>query len=82
MSIKPVTIEMIKIVALALEEMNDRAVFVGGATVPFYLPAAFLPQARPTGKTRQHSETRVLLTTRVKVRQFVGGFIVTSRLIL
>ncbi len=45
---KPATIEMIKVVAVALGELNERAVFVGGATVPFYLPEAYLSQARPT----------------------------------
>ena len=39
---------MIKVVAAALGELNERAVFVGGATVPFYLPEAYLSQARPT----------------------------------
>lgn len=42
------TIEMIKIVAAALGELNDCAVFVGGAVIPFYLPAAYLALARPT----------------------------------
>lgn len=44
----PSTIEMIKIVAAALGELNDCAVFVGGAVIPFYLPAAYLALARPT----------------------------------
>jgi len=48
MSFKPATIEMIKVVAVALGELNERAVFVGGATVPFYLPEAYFAQARPT----------------------------------
>lgn len=48
MSFKPATIEMIKVVAAALGELNERAVFIGGATVPFYLPEAYLSQARPT----------------------------------
>ena len=48
MSFKPATIEMIKVVAAALGELNERTVFVGGATVPFYLPEAYLSQARPT----------------------------------
>lgn len=48
MSFKPATIEMIKVVAAALGELNERAVFVGGATVPFYLPEAYSSQARPT----------------------------------
>lgn len=45
---KPATMEMIKVVAAALGELNQRAVFVGGATVPFYLPNAYVSQARPT----------------------------------
>ncbi len=48
MSIQPVTIDMIKIIALALGDLNVRAVFVGGATIPFYLPEAYLSLARPT----------------------------------
>ncbi len=48
MSIQPATIDMIKIIAAALGDLNDRAVFVGGAAVPFYLPEAYLSQARPT----------------------------------
>lgn len=48
MSIQPATIEMIKIIAAALGDLNARSVFVGGATVPFYLPEAYLSQARPT----------------------------------
>lgn len=48
MSFKPATIEMIKVVAIALGDLNQNAVFVGGATVPFYLPEAYLSQARPT----------------------------------
>jgi predicted nucleotidyltransferase len=42
------TVEMIKVIAIALGELNERAVFVGGAAIPFYLPAAYLPVARPT----------------------------------
>lgn len=45
---KPATIEMIKVVAVALGDLNERSVFVGGATVPFYLPEVYLSQARPT----------------------------------
>ena len=48
MSIQPATIDMIKIIAAAFGNLNDRAVFVGGATVPFYLPEAYLSLARPT----------------------------------
>ncbi len=48
MSTKPVSIEIIKMIAKALGELNDRAVFVGGATLPFYLPEPYLPQIRPT----------------------------------
>jgi len=40
------TIDFIKIIAKALGELNDKAVFVGGATVPFYLPAIY--EARVT----------------------------------
>lgn len=45
---KPSTIDIIKLVAAALGELNERAVFVGGAAVPFYLPEVYLTQARPT----------------------------------
>lgn len=48
MSLQPATVDMIKIIATALGDLNDRAVFVGGAAVPFYLPEAYLSQARPT----------------------------------
>jgi len=48
MSYNPSTKEMITIIAQALGELNDNAVFVGGATVPFYLPDAYLSAARPT----------------------------------
>lgn len=48
MSYNPSTKEMIIIIAQALGELNDKAVFVGGATVPFYLPDAYLSAARPT----------------------------------
>lgn len=48
MSRKPNTKEMIMVVAKALGELNDNAVFVGGATVPFYLPEIYQPQARAT----------------------------------
>ena len=48
MNTNPNTKEMIIIVAKALGELNDNAVFVGGATVPFYLPEIYLAQARPT----------------------------------
>lgn len=44
----PTTKEMIQIVAAALGELNDNAVFTGGATLPFYLPEAYLMQVRPT----------------------------------
>ena len=45
---KTSTIEVIKVVAAALGELNNRAVFVGGATIPFYLPEVYLPLVRPT----------------------------------
>lgn len=48
MSYNPSTKEMITIIAQALGELNDNAVFVGGATVPFYLPDPYLSAARPT----------------------------------
>ncbi len=48
MRVNPVSVEMIKTVALGLGELNERAVYVGGATVPFYLPEEYWPQARPT----------------------------------
>jgi hypothetical protein len=48
MTANPTTIEMIKVIAKALDELNDHAVFVGGATVPFYLTELFASQARPT----------------------------------
>lgn len=38
MSLELATIEMIKVIAAALGDLNTRAVFVGGATIPFYLP--------------------------------------------
>lgn len=38
----------IKLVAVALGELNQSAVFVGGATVPFYLPEEIKSEARPT----------------------------------
>jgi predicted nucleotidyltransferase len=48
MSGHPSTIDMIVIIANALGELNERAVFIGGATIPFYLPDVYLAQARPT----------------------------------
>ncbi len=36
------------VVAKALGELNDSAVFVGGATIPFYLPEIYQPLARAT----------------------------------
>lgn len=44
MSLQPATVDMIKIIATALGDLNDRTVFVGGAAVPFYLPEAYLSQ--------------------------------------
>lgn len=46
--IKPATIEAIKIIAHALGELNNNAVFVGGATLPFYIPEIYFSQVRPT----------------------------------
>ena len=48
MSMQPATKDVILNVAKALGELNEKAVFVGGATVPFYLPEIYLSQARPT----------------------------------
>ena len=48
MNPKLVTIETIKLIAKILGELNDYAVFIGGATLPFYLPEVYLSQARPT----------------------------------
>ncbi|AGH96752.1 hypothetical protein [Pseudobdellovibrio exovorus] len=48
MSLNLVTAEMIKVIAKALGELNENAVFVGGATVPFYVPEAYQHQVRPT----------------------------------
>ncbi len=42
------SLETIKIIAKALGELNEHAVFVGGATLPFYLPEVYSSQARPT----------------------------------
>lgn len=41
-------IALIKIVAHALGDLNQGAVFVGGATLPFYIPQKYWPQVRPT----------------------------------
>lgn len=38
----------IRNVALALSELNQHAVFVGGACIPLYLESAFQPLVRPT----------------------------------
>lgn len=48
MTTHPSTIQMIMLIAKALEELNDHAVFVGGATLPFYLPEIYHSQVRPT----------------------------------
>lgn len=37
------SIELIRAVAEALGELNEMAVFVGGATVPFYVPEIYWP---------------------------------------
>jgi hypothetical protein len=44
----PKSIEMIRLVAQALGDLNERAVYVGGATLPFYLPEQYWSQARAT----------------------------------
>jgi hypothetical protein len=41
-------VEFIKIVANALGDLNEKAVFVGGATVPFYLPEELKRHSRAT----------------------------------
>jgi hypothetical protein len=42
------SIEMIRLIAHALGELNKKAVYVGGASVPFYLPIQYRSQSRPT----------------------------------
>ena len=42
------SVDLIRLVAHALGELNDSAVFVGGATVPFYIPEVYWSQARAT----------------------------------
>lgn len=41
MKTNPATVQIIMITAKALEELNEQAVFVGGATIPFYLPEIY-----------------------------------------
>jgi hypothetical protein len=48
MSSSAKSIDLIRLVAHALGELNNSAVFVGGATVPFYIPEVYWPQARAT----------------------------------
>lgn len=48
MSKNPKSIEMIRLIAHALGELNNKAIYVGGATVPFYLPELYWSQSRPT----------------------------------
>jgi hypothetical protein len=48
MSIKYVSVEFIKVIAKALEDLKTQAVFVGGSTLPFYLPKEMKSAARPT----------------------------------
>jgi hypothetical protein len=48
MSVKYVTVEFIKVIASALDDLNTKFVFVGGSTLPFYLPQAMRAAARPT----------------------------------
>ncbi len=48
MKTNPATIQTIIIIAKALGELNDKAVFVGGATIPFYLPEIYQTLVRPT----------------------------------
>jgi len=48
MRAKVVTVEAIKLVARGLGDLNDGAVYVGGAVVPFYLPYEMQAAVRPT----------------------------------
>ena len=48
MNVSSKSIELIRLVAHALGDLNDLAVFVGGTTVPFYIPEVYWPQARAT----------------------------------
>ena len=48
MNKNPASIDMIKVVAHALGDLNPKGVYVGGATVPLYIPQQYWPQARPT----------------------------------
>lgn len=41
-------IEHIRLVAHILGDIGDKAVFVGGATIPFYIPEEYWPRARAT----------------------------------
>ncbi len=45
---KRTNLEMLTIIAKALEEIRDQVVFVGGATVQFYATRAGAPEPRPT----------------------------------
>lgn len=48
MTSMPKSIELIRIVAKALGPLKDKSVFVGGATLAFYLPSKYWPQVRVT----------------------------------
>jgi predicted nucleotidyltransferase len=45
---KRTNLEMLTIIAKALEEIRDQVVFVGGATVQFYATRSGAPEPRPT----------------------------------
>ena len=45
---RQINITRIKVVARALQELNQPVVFVGGATVALYVNTGAAPEARPT----------------------------------
>lgn len=48
MNVSTKSINLINLIARALGNLNDSAVFVGETTVPFYIPKVYWPQARVT----------------------------------
>lgn len=48
MTVSKSSLDFIKLVAHGLGELNEKAFFIGGATIPFYLPSNRLAAARPT----------------------------------
>ena len=48
MRVSSVSLKEIKIVASALSQVRDSFVFVGGASLPFYLPKLYQSEVRPT----------------------------------